>query len=79
MEEADLYQATVTSTAFIGCDLTKAVLTKASFDRSEMRDCELEGIASPEQLRGVAMPMNDILRSASLLACAVGVHILTDD
>jgi uncharacterized protein YjbI with pentapeptide repeats len=79
IEEADLYQATLTSIAFSTCDLTKASLAKATFHRSEMRDCELNGIGNPEQLRGVAMPWPDIVRSAAVLALGVGVRILDDD
>ena len=79
MEEADLYQAALTSVAFSTCDLTRASLAKATFDRCEMRDCELNGVGNPEQLRGVAMPWPDIVRSAAVLASGVGVRILEDD
>jgi len=79
MEEADLYQATLTSVAFSTCDLTKASLAKPTFHRCEMRDCELNGVGNPEQLRGVAMPWQDIVRSAAVLALGVGVHVLDDE
>lgn len=78
MEEADLYQAALTSVAFWTCDLTKATLAKATFHRCEMRDCELNGVGNPEQLRGVAMPWPDIVRSAAVLALGVGVRIQDD-
>ena len=79
MEEADLYKATLTSVAFLACDLTNASLAEAIFHRGEMRDCELNGVGNPEQLRGVAMPRPDIIRSAAVLASGVGVRILEDD
>ena len=79
MEEADLYEATLSSVAFVSCDLTKARLAKARFDRCEMRDSDLNGVGNPEQLRGVAMPWPDIVRSARVLALGLGVGILDDD
>jgi len=79
MDETDLYRATITSVAFSTCDLTKASLAETTFHRGEMRDCELNGVGNPEQLRGVAMPWPDIIRSAAVLASGVGVRILEDD
>jgi hypothetical protein len=44
-----------------------------------MRDCDLDGIGKPEQLRGVGMPWSDIVRMAAVLAAAVGVHVVDPD
>jgi len=77
--ELDLYETRLESVAFDRCDLTKADLSKSTFSRCEMRDCELAGVASPERLRGVSMPWPDVVRSAVVLADAVGIRLLDDD
>ena len=79
LEEADLYEATLTSVIFAGCDLTQANLAKATFARCEMRECELNGVGGPEQLRGVGMPWPDLVRHAAVLAQGLDVHILEDE
>ncbi len=79
MEELDLYEARLSSVVFAGCDLSNASLAKAAFASSELRECNLDGIGNPEQLRGVGMPWPDILRSAAVLAAAAGVHVVDID
>jgi uncharacterized protein YjbI with pentapeptide repeats len=79
MEEIDLYEAKLSSVVFTGCDLANASLAKATFASSELHECNLDGIGNPEQLRGVGMPWPDVLRSAAVLAAAVGVHVVDTD
>jgi uncharacterized protein YjbI with pentapeptide repeats len=76
MTEVDLWEASMTSVVFERCDLTRASLTDATFDRSEIRDSELAGLVDAPRLRGVGMPWNDVLRSAAVLAGALGIRVL---
>lgn len=76
MDEIDLYKAELSSVVFAGCGLTNASLAKAAFASCEMHECDLDGIGSPEQLRGVGMPWPDIVRSAAVLAAAAGLHVV---
>jgi Pentapeptide repeats (9 copies) len=79
MEEADLSGAQMSSTVFSGCDLSRATLGEATFSRSEMRGCTLDRIANAEQLRGIAMPWPDVLRSAGVLADGLGIRVLDEE
>jgi uncharacterized protein YjbI with pentapeptide repeats len=76
MSEADFYEATLTSVVFEDTELTSASLAGATFDRSEMRGCDLSGVADPQRLRGVRMPWLDVIRSARELAEAAGINII---
>lgn len=76
LTEVDLYEAVLTSATFVDCDLTGATLTHATFDRSELRGCDLSSVHSPEQLRGVRMPWADVIRSAGELAAAAGIEVI---
>ena len=76
MVEIDLYEAKLSSVGFTDCDLAHASLAKTTFASSELHECNLDGVANPEQLRGVGMPWPDVLRSAAVLAAAVGVHVV---
>jgi uncharacterized protein YjbI with pentapeptide repeats len=67
-----------TTSAFVDCDLSRATLAKATFERCEMRRSELSGINGADRLRGVTMPWLDILRSAAVLADGVGVGLHED-
>jgi uncharacterized protein YjbI with pentapeptide repeats len=78
-EEGDFYEATLDSVAFIDCDLSRANFTHARLERCEMRGCELNGIAGANHLRGVGMPLLDIVRSAAVLADASGIRILDSE
>jgi uncharacterized protein YjbI with pentapeptide repeats len=76
LDEADFYEAKLASVLFTGCDLTRAGLAGAAFTRSELRGCRLDAIGNPEQLRGVRMPMADVVQAADVLAAAVGIEIV---
>ena len=61
---------------FSGCDLTGASFAEATFARTELRSCRLEALGNPERLRGVRMPMADVVQAADVLAAAVGIEIV---
>jgi len=71
-------------TAVAGADLAnlrapKAALRRVAFDRVrlqrvELRGCRLDGINAVENLRGAAMPWEDIVGNAGLFAAAVGIR-----
>jgi uncharacterized protein YjbI with pentapeptide repeats len=75
--EADLYAAELESVLFDSCDLTGADLSGATFALGEMQRCELQGVRAIEALRGVSMPLADLLPITPLLADALGI-IATD-
>ncbi len=79
LDKADLYRASCASIVFASCDLTEANVSEASFERCEMRGCDLEGIVGAAFLRGLAMPVEDVVRSAVVLAAGLGVRILDDE
>lgn len=76
MHETDFYEAGLTSVAFEECDLTRANWSGATFERSEMRGCDLAGSGDPHRLRGVRMPWPDIIASARELAAAAGIEVI---
>lgn len=78
MQDADLSSASLSSVMFRDCDLAKASLAETTVVQSEMRGCDLDGIKNPEQLRGVGMPWDDILRNAPVIAAAAGIHVADD-
>jgi len=75
--EADAYAASFDSVLLSGCDLTAADMTAATFARSEMERCDLQGLKGIEALRGVHIPLADLLPIAPLLADALGI-VVTD-
>jgi len=76
LDEADFYEAKLASVLFTGCDLTRVTLAGATFTRSELRGCRLDAIGNPEQLRGVRMPLADVVQAADVLAAAAGIEIV---
>jgi uncharacterized protein YjbI with pentapeptide repeats len=78
MEGADLYEAHLESVLFVDCDLSGVTLSNATFARSEMRGCDLSGVQDPERLRGVRMPLVDVIRIAGELASGLGIEVLDD-
>jgi hypothetical protein len=51
-------------------------LAGATFVRSELRGCRLESLGNPERLRGVRMPMADVVQAADVIAAAAGIEIV---
>jgi uncharacterized protein YjbI with pentapeptide repeats len=76
LDEADFYGATLTSVLFERTTLVGASVESATFDRCELRGCELEGLRGVERLRGVRMPWPDVVQIAGLLAAATGIEIV---
>jgi len=66
----------LSSVVFTTCDLSGADLARATFQRCEMRGCELDAVKSPERLRGVGMPVEDVIRSVAVIALGLGVRII---
>jgi Pentapeptide repeats (9 copies)/Pentapeptide repeats (8 copies) len=79
MDEVDLFGTALASVVFESCSLVRATLTEATFGRSEMRGCDLEGAIDPDRLRGVGMPWNDIVRNAPTFAAGIGIRLLDED
>lgn len=78
LAEADFEGVRAESVSFVDCDLRRAAFSQARFERSEMRGCEMGGIAGVEGLRGVGLPADDILGLAGTLAAALGIRTLED-
>jgi uncharacterized protein YjbI with pentapeptide repeats len=76
LEEADFYGATLRSVLFDRCVLTRASVEAASFDRCEIRGCELSELVGAECLRGTRMPWPDVVQLAGLLAAAAGIDVV---
>jgi len=79
MTEVDLWQASLSSVVCERCDLTRAAITEATFERSELRDCDLMDLVDAVRLRGVSMPWHDLVRSAAVLAAALGIRVIDEE
>ena len=77
LEEADFAGATLESVLFERTPLTGATLSFARVDGVELRGCDLDGVSGAETLRGARMPLQDVLASATTLAGALGIQIVT--
>ena len=78
-DEADLSGAKFSSASFARCALTGATLAEATFARSELRGCDLDRVRNAERLRGVTMPLLDVVRSANVIAEGLGIRILDEE
>jgi uncharacterized protein YjbI with pentapeptide repeats len=79
LAQAEFREALLRSVRFDRCDLTDADLAGVRIDRCELRGCTLDGLAGVERLRGAAMPWDDIVGSAGLLAAALGIRALDEE
>ena len=61
---------------FERCVLVRASVDAASFDRCEIRACELADLIGAERLRGTRMPWPDVVQIAGLLAAANGIDVV---
>ena len=61
---------------FESCVLAAASVDTATFDRCELRGCELTDLVGAERLRGVRMPWPDVVQIAGLLAAANGIEVV---
>jgi uncharacterized protein YjbI with pentapeptide repeats len=78
LTQADFQEALLRSVRFDRCDLTGVDFTGLRVDRCELRGCTLEDAAALERLRGAAMPWDDVLGNAGVLAAALGIRVLDD-
>jgi len=76
LDEIDFYGAELQSVMFVDCLMRRAVWADATLTRCEMRGTDISGAGNPERLRGVRMPLADVLASAVELAAAAGVEIV---
>jgi uncharacterized protein YjbI with pentapeptide repeats len=76
LQEADFSGATLKSVVFEGCVLARTRWTDATVAQSEMRRCDLGGSTDIGRLRGVRMPVEDVLANAEELAAALGIEIV---
>lgn len=79
LREADFTGTRLDRVRFERCDLSLAEFQSAEFARCEMRGCTLDGAKAVTSLRGVAMPVGDIIASATAFAAALGITELHDD
>jgi uncharacterized protein YjbI with pentapeptide repeats len=78
LEEADFHGATLRAVRFERCELARATFAAATFEGGEIRDCELTALDGVERLRGVRMPLRDVVGIAGLLAAAAGIEVAED-
>jgi uncharacterized protein YjbI with pentapeptide repeats len=79
LAQADFRESLWRSVRLDRCDLTEGDLAGLRIDGAELRGCTLDGLAGAERLRGAAMPWDDVLANAALLAGALGIRVLEDD
>jgi uncharacterized protein YjbI with pentapeptide repeats len=78
LREADFGGAELDSVLLHTCDLTRAELGAACFRAGELVGCTLAGVRGVEGLRGVRMPLEDVVPIAPLLADALGIGLFDD-
>ena len=78
LRETSLAEAVLRDVRFERCDLGGVELHRVRLQRVELRGCRLDGINAVGDLRGAAMPWEDIVGNAGLLAAAVGIRASED-
>jgi uncharacterized protein YjbI with pentapeptide repeats len=76
LDEVDWTDAHLSSVAFDRCSLARSVWTDATLLNCEMRASDMSGAAHLERLRGVRMPLEDVLTAAQDFALALGIDIV---
>ena len=76
LDEVDFTEASLSSVAFVDCTLRGSVWTEASLTACELRGSDIAGAVHVERLRGVRMPVADVLAAATDLAAALGIEIV---
>ena len=76
LRETSLAEAVLRDVRFENCDLGGVELDRVRLQRVELRGCRLDGIRSVENLRGAAMPWEDIVGNAGLFAAAAGIRAI---
>jgi uncharacterized protein YjbI with pentapeptide repeats len=75
IEDGDFAETTLDHVEFQDCNLTQATFARMRIERSEMRRCTLTRLNGLEQLRGIAMELDDIVGHADQFAAALGIRI----
>jgi uncharacterized protein YjbI with pentapeptide repeats len=76
LEELDLYGAKLVDVRFDRCGLREATVSGATFERCELRGCDLAGLRGVEHLAGVRMTWDDVLANAPVFAGALGIELV---
>lgn len=80
LTEAELQDARLAAVVFEGCDLSGIDLSGARFTAGcELRGCILDGARQIERLRGVRMPLEDVIGAAGTFAGALGISVIHDE
>lgn len=79
LRDASFDETTLVDVRFERCDLTTASFRFAKLTRVELVDCRLDGITSWKDLRGAALPFDDLMAHASVLAEELGIRVLDGD
>jgi uncharacterized protein YjbI with pentapeptide repeats len=73
---ADLQHLQARDVCFSGCDLTEVDLSGATFARSAMFGCTLDGARGMARLRGVGMRANDVVAASGAFASELGIRLV---
>jgi uncharacterized protein YjbI with pentapeptide repeats len=76
LDEVDFTEADLNSVVFVDCALPRSVWSAATLTGCEMRGSDITGSAGLERLRGVRMPVSDVLSSATDIAAALGIEVI---
>lgn len=76
LDEVDFSDAGLGSVTFRDCALPRSIWADAKVRDSEMRGCDISGAVHLERLRGLRVPMADVLASAADLATALGLEVV---
>ncbi len=76
LDEVDLTDANLNSVTFDGCSLPRSVWADAFLTSCEIRGCDISGSARLDRLKGVRMPLDDVIVAAGDLAKALGIDIV---
>lgn len=80
LAQAELQDARLARVVFDGCDLREVDFSGAKLSAGcELHGCTLDGARAIERLRGVRMPIDDVIASAGVFAAALGIGILEDE
>jgi uncharacterized protein YjbI with pentapeptide repeats len=75
---ADFVDAELSSVRFRDCDLTDADVRDSRWRDCELRGCRITALSGVESLRGVRMPIDDVVASAAVFATALGIRVVED-
>jgi uncharacterized protein YjbI with pentapeptide repeats len=78
LAEASFMDARLEAVAFVDCRLDGADFRRAVVRACAIRGASLDGVLGIESLRGVRMPLADVVGSAGALAAALGIVIEHD-